>query len=40
MDLVEVSPPFDHAELTALAAATLAHDFLCLLAARRPKRSA
>lgn len=40
LDLVEVSPPFDHAEVTALAAATLAHDFLCLLAARRPKRSA
>ncbi len=34
MDVVEVSPPFDHAEITALAAATLAHDWLCLLAAR------
>ncbi len=34
MDLVEVSPPFDHAEITALAAATLAHDWLCLLAAK------
>lgn len=33
MDIVEVSPPFDHAEITALAAATLAHDWLCLLAA-------
>lgn len=33
MDVVEVSPPFDHAEITALAAATLAHDWLCLLAA-------
>ncbi|MBP7000832.1 agmatinase [Amaricoccus sp.] len=32
MDVVEVSPPFDHAEITALAAATLAHDWLCLLA--------
>lgn len=32
MDLVEVSPPFDHAEITALAAATLAHDWLCLIA--------
>ncbi|TPE53676.1 agmatinase [Amaricoccus solimangrovi] len=32
MDLVEVSPPFDHAEITALAAAHLAHDWLCLLA--------
>ncbi len=33
MDIVEVSPPFDHAEVTALAAATLAHDWLCVLAA-------
>lgn len=32
MDLVEVSPPFDHAEITAIAAAHLAHDWLCLLA--------
>jgi agmatinase len=34
MDLVEVSPPFDHAEITALAAAHVAHDWLCLLAAK------
>jgi agmatinase len=34
MDIVEVSPPFDHAEITALAAAHLAHDWLCLLAQR------
>lgn len=34
MDVVEVSPPFDHAEITAIAAATLAHDWLCLLAAK------
>ena len=33
MDLVEVSPPFDHAEITALAAAHLAQDWLCVLAA-------
>lgn len=33
MDVVEVSPPYDHAEITALAAATIAHDWLCLLAA-------
>ena len=32
MDLVEVSPPFDHAEITALAAATIAHDWLAILA--------
>jgi len=35
MDVVEVSPPYDHAEITALMAATLGHDFLCLLAAAR-----
>lgn len=28
-DVVEVSPPYDHAEITALAAATVAHDILC-----------
>ncbi len=32
MDIVEVSPPFDRSEITALAAATIAHDWLCLLA--------
>ncbi len=32
MDVVEVSPPFDQGEITALAAATIAHDWLCLLA--------
>ncbi len=31
-DVVEVSPPYDHAEITALAAATVAHDILCLWA--------
>jgi agmatinase len=35
MDLVEVSPPFDHAEITALAAAHIAHDWLCLLAEKK-----
>ena len=35
MDVVEVSPPFDHAEITAIAAATVAHDWLCLLAAKK-----
>jgi len=35
MDLVEVSPPFDHAEVTALAAATVAHDWLAVLAAQK-----
>ena len=31
-DVVEVAPPYDHAEVTALAAATLATNMLCLLA--------
>lgn len=34
MDIVEVAPAYDHAEITAIAAATLAHDYLCLRAAR------
>ena len=32
MDVVEVAPIYDHAEVTALAAATIVHDVLCLLA--------
>ena len=31
-DVVEVSPPFDHADITALAGATLAMNILCLWA--------
>jgi agmatinase len=31
-DLVEVSPPFDHAEITAVAAATIIHDWICVKA--------
>ena len=31
MDVVEVSPPYDHAEITALAGATIALELLCLL---------
>ncbi len=34
MDVVEVAPHYDTAQITALAAATLIHDFLCLLAVR------
>ena len=34
MDVVEVSPPYDHAEISALAGATVAHDWLCALAKR------
>ena len=35
MDVVEVSPPFDQSEITALAAAHIATDLLCVLAAQR-----
>jgi agmatinase len=34
-DVVEVSPPYDHAGITALAGATLAQMYLCLLAERK-----
>ena len=34
MDIVEVSPPYDVAEITALAAATIAWDYIALLAPR------
>jgi agmatinase len=34
MDVVEVSPPYDHAEITALAAATFVWEYLALLAPR------
>ena len=32
MDVVEVAPAYDQSEITAIAAATLAHDFICLKA--------
>jgi len=35
MDIVEVAPAYDHAEITAIAAATLAHDFICQQAIRK-----
>lgn len=35
MDLVEVSPPYDHAEITAIAAASVAYDWLGVMAKRR-----
>ena len=35
MDLVEVAPAYDHAEITAIAAATIVHDFICLLAIKQ-----
>jgi arginase family enzyme len=34
MDVVEVSPPYDVSEITALAAATFVRDYLALLAPR------
>lgn len=35
MDVVEVSPPYDQSEITALAAASLVMEYLCLKAAAR-----
>ncbi len=35
MDVVEGAPAYDHAEITAIAAATIAHDWLCLLAIKK-----
>jgi agmatinase len=35
MDVVEVAPAYDSAEITALAAATLGLHYLCLLAAKK-----
>ncbi|MDH3668256.1 MAG: agmatinase [Paracoccaceae bacterium] len=35
MDVVEVSPPFDHAEITSLAGATIALELICLMARLR-----
>ena len=37
MDIVEVAPPYDYAEITSLAAATLALELLYVLAAGRKK---
>lgn len=39
MDLVEVSPPFDHSELTSSAAASLIMEYLCLRAWQRGARA-
>lgn len=35
LDVVEVAPAFDHAGITALAAASIAHELLCVVASRR-----
>lgn len=39
MDMVEVSPPFDHAELTSLAASALIGEYLCLKAWQKGARA-
>jgi guanidinopropionase len=38
-DVVEVSPPFDYANVTALAGATMAYELLCILARARGARA-
>ena len=35
MDVVEVAPPYDHAEITALAAATMVWEYLALVGGKR-----
>jgi agmatinase len=37
-DVVEVSPPYDHADITAIAAATVAQHYIGLLALKRRRR--
>ncbi len=38
MDVVEVAPAYDQADITSLAAATLALDYLCLRAHKLPDK--
>jgi agmatinase len=38
MDVVEVCPPYDHADVTAIAASTIAQRYLQMLAGRRVER--
>lgn len=40
MDMVEVSPPYDHSDLTSAAAASLIMEYLCLRAWQRGARAA
>ena len=40
MDMVEVSPPYDHAEITSLAAVSLIMEYLCLRAWQKGARAA
>ena len=39
-DVVEVSPPYDVSDITALAAASIAHELLAVIASRYPDRPA
>lgn len=39
MDMVEVSPPYDHAEITSLAAASLIMEYICLRAWQKGARA-
>ena len=39
MDVVEVSPPYDHADITSLAAASLIMEYLCLKAWQKGARA-
>lgn len=39
-DVVEVSPPYDHADITALAGASIAHELLAVIASQFPDRVA
>lgn len=40
MDMVEVSPPYDHAEITSLAASSLIMEYICLKAWQKGARAA
>jgi agmatinase len=35
-DVMEVAPAYDHADITAIVAATIAHDYLVLMAQKKP----
>ncbi|KAF8560154.1 Arginase/deacetylase [Imleria badia] len=39
-DVVEVAPAYDHAEITAIAAADIVHDFLSMLMYSEPPKPA
>jgi len=39
MDVVEVSPPYDHADITSIAGASLIMEYLCLKVWQRGARA-